>query len=83
MHVLEEFNISNKIITLTIDNDLAMLACGREIAGTLDNEFSSMNFSHYRCVAHILNLNVKKRLKAVGSSVIKACKIICIIKNLT
>jgi hypothetical protein len=83
MHVLEEFNISNKIIALTTDNDSAMLACGREIAGALDNEFSSMNFSHYRCVAHVLNLGVKKGLKAVGSSVIKARKIMCIIKNST
>ncbi len=83
MHVLEEFNILNKIIALTTDNDSAMLAYEREIAGALDNEFSSMNFSHYRCVAHVLNLGVKKGLKAVGSSIIKARKIICIIKNLT
>src|SRR6266542_3214580 len=83
MHVLEEFNISNKIITLTTDNDSAMLACEREIAGTLDNEFSSMNFSHYRCVTYVLNLDMKKGLKTVGSSVIKTHKIMCIIKNLT
>jgi hypothetical protein len=83
MHVLEEFNISNKIIALTTDNDSAMLACGREIAGAIDDEFSSMNFSHYRCVAHVLNLGVKKGLKAVGSSVINVRKIMCIIKNST
>jgi len=82
-HVLREFNISTKIIALTTDNDSAMLVCGREVADSLDNEISSMNFSHYRCVAHVLNLGVKKGLTAVNNSVIKARKITNMIKNST
>ena len=83
MRVLEEFNISTKIIVLTTDNDSAMLACGREIADTFDNEISLMNFSHYHCAAHVLNLGVKKGLEAVNSSITKARKITCMIKNST
>ena len=83
MRVLEEFNISTKIIALTTDNDSAMLACGREIADTFDNEISLMNFSHYRCAAHVLNLGVKKGLETVNSSITKARKITCMIKNST
>lgn len=83
MRVLEEFNISNRIIALTTDNDSAMLACGKEIAAAFDDDVSSMNFSHYRCAAHVLNLGVKKGLKNVSNSVVKARKIATIIKNST
>lgn len=83
MRVLEEFNISNRIIALTTDNDSAMLACGKEIAAAFNDDVSSMNFSHYRCAAHVLNLGVKKGLKNVSNSVVKARKIATIIKNST
>lgn len=84
IRTLREFNISNKIIALTTDNDAAMLSCGREIAAVFDNEISSINnFSHYRCAAHVLNLGVKKGLKSVNDSIIKARKITSIIKNST
>jgi hypothetical protein len=67
MRVLEEFNISRKIIALTTDNDSAMIVCGKEISSAFDNEFSSMNFLHYYCVMHILNLEVKKELKIISN----------------
>ena len=40
-----------------------------------------MNFSHYCYVAHVLNLGIKYKLKAVSTFIIKVHKIICIIKN--
>ena len=83
MRVLEEFNITGKIIALTTDNDSAMLVCGKELASTFNNEFSSMGFSHYRCAAHVLNLGVKKGLKIISNSVVKARKIMTMIKNST
>jgi len=83
MRVLEEFNIAGKIVALTTDNDSAMLVCGKEIASAFDDEMSLMNFSHYRCAAHVLNLGVKKGLKSVSNSVIKARKIMSMIKNST
>ena len=81
IRVLEEFNISTKIIALTTDNDSAMLVCGREIADAFDDEISLMNFSHYRYAAHVLNLGVKKGLEAVNDSIAKACKLTSMIKN--
>ena len=81
--VLEEFNISNKIIALTTDNDSAMLICERELAFSFNNEFFSINFSYYHYAAYILNLSVKYKLKAVSTSVIKVYKKMCIIKNST
>ena len=47
MRVLEEFNISNRILALTTDNDSAMLSCENEIAAAFNDDISSMNFSHY------------------------------------
>ncbi len=83
MRVLNEFNIFDKVITLTTDNESAMLVCGRNIMIALDSEFSSMTFSHYCCVAHVLNLGVKQGLELVSSSVHKAGELMVKIKNLT
>lgn len=83
MQVLDHFNISNKVIALTTDNESAMLVCGKEIASALDIEFSTMVFSHYRCAAHVLNLGVKAGLKLVDESVIKTRKLMNSIKNST
>ena len=83
IRVLEEFNISTRIISLTTDNEAAMLVCGREIADAFDDEISSMNFSHYRCAAHVLNLGVKNGLKTVDNSVMKARKLTNMIRNST
>lgn len=81
--VLGEFNISNKIIALTTDNEAAMLVCGRELAESFDDQFSSMTFAHYRCVAHVLNLGVKKGLEIISDSVNKVHQLMTKIKNST
>ncbi|EXX77370.1 hypothetical protein RirG_024290 [Rhizophagus irregularis DAOM 197198w] len=60
-----------------------MLVCERNIASTIDDEFSAMIFSHYRCAAHVLNLGVKEGLKLVDDSIIKARKLMNCIKNST
>lgn len=83
MRVLQEFNITNRVVALTTDNESAMLVCGREIALSLDNEFSTMIFSHYRCAAHVLNLGVKQGLKLVDAAVIKVRKLAKYIKKST
>src|SRR6266498_6025644 len=59
MRVLEEFNISNRILALTTDNDSAMLSCGNEITAAFNDNIFLMNFSHYHYAAHVLNLGVK------------------------
>ncbi|GBC13304.1 zinc finger BED domain-containing protein RICESLEEPER 2-like [Rhizophagus irregularis DAOM 181602=DAOM 197198] len=80
---LEEFNIFDRIIALTTDNESAMIVCGREIALTIEDEISSMTFSHCRCAAHVLNLGVQEGLKLINDSVKKARKLMKSIKNST
>ena len=64
MRVLNEFNISNRIIALTTDNDSAMIACGKEIAAAFDGEISSMEFSHYQEVPSNVLQKILKEEKA-------------------
>ncbi len=80
---LEEFNISDRIIVLTTDNESAMIVCGREIALAIDDEFYFMTFSYCRYAAHILNLGVKEGLKLINDSVKKARKLMKSIENST
>ncbi|CAG8825633.1 16584_t:CDS:2, partial [Cetraspora pellucida] len=63
--VLREFELSNKTIALTTDNESAMITCGHLLAKELENEFDNIGFSHYRCVAHVLNLVAKQGLRMV------------------
>jgi hypothetical protein len=81
--VLGEFNISNKIIALTTDNESAMLVCGRKLAESFDDQFSLMTFAHYRCAAHVLNLCAKKGLEIINDSVNKVHELMAKIKNST
>src|SRR5271170_1963277 len=83
MCVLEEFNISKKIIALITDNESAILVCRKEIALALNDEFSLLTFSHYRCAAHVLNLGVQKKLKLISNSISKIHNLISKIKNST
>ena len=83
MVTLDGFNISNKILALTTDNESAMLVCEKEIASALDIEFSTMIFAHYRYTAHVLNLGVKQKLNIVCGSINKMRKLMSTIKNST
>jgi BED zinc finger len=78
---LQEFNISNRIISLTTDNGSNMLVCGRELANELEAEFSNLTFSHNRCAAHIINLAVKAGMKYLDTSIIKLRKFVIKIRN--
>lgn len=79
--ILQDFNISDRIISLTTDNGSNMLACGRELANELETEFFNFEFSHNRCAAHIINLAVKAGLKQLDSSIIKLRKFVIKIRN--
>jgi len=74
--VLQDFNISNRIISLTTDNGSNMLACGRELANELEAGFFNFEFSHNRCAAHIINLAVKAGMKYLDDSIIKLRKFV-------
>ncbi|GBB91414.1 hypothetical protein RclHR1_01870009 [Rhizophagus clarus] len=79
--VLQEFNISDRIISLTTDNGSNMLAYGREFASELKAGFFNFTFTHNRCAAHIINLAVKAGMKHLDSSIIKLRKFVNKIKN--
>jgi hypothetical protein len=79
--VLQDFNISNRIISLTTDNGSNMLACGRELANELEAGFFNFEFSHNRCAAHIINLAVKAGMKYLDDSIIKLRKFVIKIRN--
>ena len=70
-NILQDFNISDRVISLTTDNGSNMLVCGRALADQLELEFSNLTFSHNRCTAHIINLAVKTGMKHLDSSIIK------------
>ncbi len=78
-----KFQQASLVIALTTDNESAILVCGRNIMTALDSKFFSMTFSHYRCVAHVLNLGVKQELELVSNSVRKAHELMVKIKNST
>src|SRR4051794_24313111 len=52
INLLQEFNLNNRIISLTTDNGSNMLACGRDLANELEICFCNLLFSHKRCAAH-------------------------------
>src|SRR2546421_787901 len=79
--ILQEFNISDKIISLTTDNGSNMLVCGRELANELEAGFSNLTFSHNRCAAHIINLAVKAGMKYLDTSITKLRKFVIKIRN--
>jgi hypothetical protein len=54
--VLTEFQLLEKTLALTTDNESAMVVCGRIMAEELAKELDNQAFRHYRCSAHILNL---------------------------
>lgn len=80
-NILQDFNISDRIISLTTDNGSNMLACGRELANKLEMEFFNFTFSSNRCAAHIINLAVKAGMKYLDSSIIKLRKFVIKIRN--
>ena len=69
--VLTEFNLLEKTLALTTDNESAMIVCGRIIAEELTQELDNQAFQHYRCSAHILNLAVQQEIKIIDGEVVK------------
>ena len=80
MEVLHEFNLVEKALALTTDNASSMVLCGSYISGELE-KYNNVNFSHYRCAAHILNLAVNQGLELIDRSIIKVRSLMSYIKN--
>jgi hypothetical protein len=59
LKITDEFEISNRLVGITTDNEAKMIAATRKIGEDLELS----DFQHYRCMAHILNLVVKAALE--------------------
>ena len=81
LQLFEEFNISQNILAMTTDNGSNMIACGNQLVTELDQEFNNMSFIYFRCVAHIINLAVKARMKYVGDKIKKLHQFVVKLKN--
>ncbi|CAG8571898.1 17715_t:CDS:2, partial [Cetraspora pellucida] len=68
---LNDFNLKDKTLALTINNKSAMIICERLIAQELQYKLDNIGFSYYYCMAYILNLAAKQGLEMVDSSVEK------------
>ncbi|CAG8650588.1 13416_t:CDS:2 [Ambispora gerdemannii] len=65
LSVLREFNL---ILALTTDNASSMITCGASISKELEKEFDNLNFAHYQCAAHILNLAVSQGIELIDKT---------------
>ncbi|CAG8668942.1 24827_t:CDS:2, partial [Dentiscutata erythropus] len=59
MSILNEFNLTQKVATITSDNGANVVKACHLIKAKLDSD----EFTHYRCICYILNLAVGSRLK--------------------
>lgn len=79
--ILYEFNLADKALALTTDNESAMLVCGRILTEEFEQDLSNLSFSHYRCSAHILNLAVKQGMEIIDQEILAVRKLMSKIKN--
>ena len=70
---LNDWGLASKLYTITVDNAGSKSTACNALIGEFKRHgyvlFSSGEFLHVRCVAHILNLVVWDGLKVVGKSV--------------
>ncbi|CAB4424695.1 unnamed protein product [Rhizophagus irregularis] len=81
MGVLREFGLAEKTLALTTDNASSMVSCDKFIVEELENEFRNLDFAHYRCAAHVLNLAVGNGLNLICESVKKVRSLMSYIKT--
>ncbi|EXX79461.1 hypothetical protein RirG_005380 [Rhizophagus irregularis DAOM 197198w] len=79
--ILYEFNLADKALALTMDNESAMLVCGRILTEEFEQDLNNLSFSHYRCSAHILNLAVKQEMEIIDQEILAVRKLMSKIKN--
>ena len=80
-NVLNEFNLANRTLALTTDNESAMVVCGRKLAEELEQALNNFSFKHYRCSAHILNLAAKHGMEIIDNEILNIRKLMIKIKN--
>ena len=80
-NILKEFNLTNKILALTIDNESAMIVCGWQLKKDFKQVLDNLSFRHYCCLAYILNLVVKQGMKIIDKDIWIIWTIMIKIKN--
>ena len=80
-NVLCEFNLADRALALTTDNESAMVVCGRKLAEEFEQDLKNLSFRHYRCSAHILNLAVKQGMEVIDQEILAVRKLMSKIKN--
>ncbi len=58
-NILNEFNLSNKALALTMDNESVMVICGWKLVKEFKEALDNYYFKYYHYSAYILNLIVK------------------------
>jgi hypothetical protein len=69
-NLLDEFNLTTKVLSFTTDNASNMLKFG-EVLIDLLQVYSNHHIMHIRCAAHILNIAVQHGLEIVSNEVVK------------
>src|SRR6266498_2087814 len=76
-NILVEFDIETKTIAMTTDNSSNIVASANILKSRLNT------FTHYRCIAHVLNLVVAAGLGVVNLQIKKLRKLIKVIQKST
>ena len=79
LEIANEFQITDRLIGITSDNEAKMIAAANQIGESLESQV----FQHYRCAAHILNLVVGAAFESniIPSSIKKLRHFISTVRN--
>ncbi|CAG8814852.1 4285_t:CDS:1, partial [Racocetra fulgida] len=81
IELLKKMGIGQKLLGVTTDNAVNMLAMGRVLKEKMNNEFSNPNIQHFRCGAYVLNIIVEEGIKSVSKEVFKAREFFMKLRN--
>ena len=80
--LLQDFNLKEKILSITTDNGSNMVLACRLLKSDIDNtQTSASDFIHSRCICHILNLAVNAGLKKEEDLIKKLRKLVKCIRR--
>ncbi|GES91926.1 zinc finger BED domain-containing protein 1-like [Rhizophagus clarus] len=74
--LLEDFDLKQKVISVTTDNGSNMIVACRLLKNDFDAQTPALDFIHSRCICHILNLAVNAGLKYIENLIKKLRKIV-------
>ncbi|GBB94216.1 hypothetical protein RclHR1_23110001, partial [Rhizophagus clarus] len=72
----KDFDLKQKVISVTTDNGSNMIVACRLLKNDFDAQTPALDFIHSRCICHILNLAVNAGLKYIENLIKKLRKIV-------